>query len=183
MTTSSLSRRFRNVLPGSDARTARAHYDAAVSQAHATWLQLDISAAKNPADRARNISSLAAAEQQMADTYSRGYGISDPDADTVTRMHTDTALLLTLLASTSAAAGAWSRGRGQDSWETAFGSVLDDLTNAAHHPKVIAELLTRLYFPVCRLLGGDVAETVNRLETAIVRSVVNADDQTSKAAA
>lgn len=171
--------RMRNLRPSSDAALARASYDRAVVQSNAAWGRLGERAALYPGVRARLLTVIAVEQQRMADGYRRGYGLGWPEADQVAGVHEDIGELLHLLASTSAAEGEpWSRVRGRQDWEEAFGSVLDDLTKAAAHATVYAEVLTRLWFPAAQHLTAEVAEVI----THLITSIFHAADNTTQAA-
>jgi hypothetical protein len=162
--------------PGSIVRDGRRIYFTLADKAATVWDLLDGPKARYPHTRARLLSGLAVLEQQMGDAYAQGWNVTREDQE-ITQVCADTSELLQLLASASVAENLEFRTRGSEDWEDAFGHVLDQLVEHQSEPAVLAELATRLYLAAYPVVGGDVAETISRLQTAFVRIALAQQEQ------
>jgi len=175
--------RLANLLPGTDSHKARSAHDTAVDQYNRSWWQLDERGALHANTRARLLSSLAAAQQAMCDTYATGYGAGWTDTPDIVRLYDDRAELLHLLSSTSASDAEGSRIKARRTWEDAFGPVLDDLAAAASDAPAYTQALVRLWFAVAEHVNAEVAETVKDLIEAMFRATGNTNPTPAIAAA
>lgn len=158
------------LIPGTRVHAARARYNTLAERQYALWEHLDAAGAAQRHLRALLLGDLAHLEHRLAAVYAIGWTTADDD-QTIADATAVSASLLRLVASTEESTALGSRAAGEPAWESAFGHVLDALTDLTDLT-TRAEVMTRLYVAAVPVVGDHAAETLARIGLAYTRAAV-----------